>query len=986
MYESRAIEKELKDSYIDYAMSVILSRAIPDIKDGLKPVQRRILYSMYELGITFDKPYRKSARIVGEVMGKYHPHGDSAIYSALARMAQDFSMRYTLVQGQGNFGCFTGDTKIKLTDGRDISFLELIREQSEGRRHWTFSVNGNTMRIETAEIRNPRLTRKNAEIVEVELSNGYKVKCTPDHRFMTTSGTYKQARELRYGDPLMPLNIVGLIENGPSLEKQNFGKEFRGYGSPMRNLVQEFTGQSRNENYNLYNNYGIGEAFHTDCFVMGVYATDEKEDVYDITIDDFHNFALSAGIFVHNSVDGDPPAAMRYTEARLSKISNEILTDIEYDTVDFSPTFDGTLKEPLFLPAKIPVILLDGASGIAVGMATNMPPHNLTEVVDGLIHLIRNREATVEELMTFIKGPDFPTGGIILGKKGIMDAYRTGRGKIDLRARAQIKKNEIIFDEIPYEVNKAELLSRIAELSKDGVIDGIVNIKDESNKDGMRVVVKVKNDFNPEITLNQIYEHTQAQVSYGIINLVLVDNVPRVMGLREIMLEYLKYREETVTKRTQFFLKKVKERQHILLGLLAALDEIDLTIKLIRGSKEVKDAREKLKKQFSLDDDQANAILDTKLQKLTSMEISQLKKEIEEIKKKIEEYESLLGDQNKRWDLIVEELEEIKDMYGDSRRTEITDSYVETTDEELIPHENDTILLTEDNRISRIEADTFSLQRRGGKGVFTGSSESELKQVITCDSHDRIFFFSDTGKVYQMKAYTIPKGERRSRAKLISAIFENIKDKIVFIMGEKNQPGKKYLLFVTNKGRVKKTEISQYTNIRSNGIIALKLREGDRLKDVFVTDGNEKIALLSTDGRLVLVDENEFRPMGRTASGVTGIRFKEGNFVASDATIGSGELLVVSEKGLGKRVDSEEFTMRHRGAKGMKAIKVTNRTGKPIYVSSINENDELLIVTKSGKTIRTNVSQIPKKGRYAQGVKLIGLDEGDLVVSVTRIS
>jgi DNA gyrase subunit A len=790
MIENRAIEKEMKNSYLDYAMSVILSRAIPDVKDGLKPVQRRILYSMYEMGVTFDKPYRKSARIVGEVMGKYHPHGDTAIYSALARMAQDFSLRYTLIQGQGNWG----------------------------------------------------------------------------------------------------------------------------------------------------------------------------------------------------SVDGDPPGAMRYTEARLSKISNEVLADIEYETVDFVLTFDGTLKEPVYLPSKIPNILLNGASGIAVGMATNMPPHNLIEVVNGLIYLIKNKDAPLEELLKYVRGPDFPTGGLILGKKGIIDAYRTGRGKIDLRARAEIEKNEIIFTEVPYEVNKSELLIKIAELSKDGIIDGISNIKDESNKEGIRIVIKVKNDFNPEITLNQIYEHTQAQVSYGIINLVLVNNVPRTMGLKEIMSEYLNHRELIVRKRTEFFLKKAREREHILEALLKALDEIDLTIKIIRQSKEVKDAREGLKKQFSLDDIQANAILDTKLQKLTGMEISDLKKEMREIETNIEHYNELLKYEDKRWDLIVEELEEIREKYGDSRKTEITESFVETTEEELIPHEVDTIILTEDNRISRIEADTFSSQRRGGKGVYTGSSESEIKQVITCDSHDRVFFFSDNGKVFQMKAYSIPKGERRSRAKLIPAIFDNMKGRIVFIMNEKGGEGKKYLLFVTEKGRVKRTEISHFVNIRSNGLIALKLRPGDLLKDVFITDGSERIALLSTDGRLVLVKEEEFRSMGRTASGVTGIRFKGDNKVASDATVTGDEMIVIAEKGLGKRVSVEDFSMRHRGAKGMKAIKVTERTGRPIYVSSINEGDELLIITKNGKTIRTDVSHIPKKGRYAQGVKLIDLEEGDSVASVTRIS
>lgn len=790
MVEIREIEKEMKNSYLDYAMSVIVSRAIPDVRDGLKPVQRRILYSMYEMGLTFDKPYRKSARIVGEVMGKYHPHGDSAIYSSLARMAQDFSMRYPLIQGQGNFG----------------------------------------------------------------------------------------------------------------------------------------------------------------------------------------------------SMDGDPPAAMRYTEARLEKISSDILGDIEYDTVDFISTFDGTMREPVFLPSKIPNILINGTSGIAVGMATNMPPHNLTEIADGLIYLIRNRNATVEELMQHVKGPDFPTGGVILGKNGITDAYRTGRGKLDLRARAEIKKNEIIFNEVPYEVNKSELLTKMAELSKEGIIEGIQNIKDESSKEGIRIVVKVQNGFNPEVTLKQIYEHTQMQVTYGIINLVIVDQVPRTMNLKEIMEEYLKHRENIVRRRTEFFLKKSRERQHILAALILALDKIDLTIRIIRESKEVKDARENLKNEFSIDDDQANAILDTKLQRLTSMQIQDLKDEMKELDEKIRDYVDILAKEERVWEIITNELEEVKEMYGDSRRTEITDSYVETTEEELIPHENNTIILTEDNRLNRIEMDSFTQQRRGGKGVFAGYPDSEIRQIINCDSHDRIYLFSSAGKVYQIKAYQIPKGERRSRGKLISTLLENVNDKIVFIMNEKVDQDKKFLLFVTEKGRVKKTEISEFVNIRSNGLIAIKLREGDLLSDVFTTNGNEKIALVSTDGRLALVDESEFRAMGRTASGVIGIRFAGENKVACNAPVSGEELLLVTEKGLGKRVKIKEFGIRHRGAKGMKAVKITERTGKPVKIVSVNENDEMLVITKMGKTIRVTVSNIPVKGRYAQGVKIIDLDEGDYVVSISKVS
>ncbi len=786
MLENRAIETEMKNSYLDYAMSVILSRAIPDIRDGLKPVQRRILFSMYEMGLTFDKPYRKSARIVGEVMGKYHPHGDAAIYASLARMAQPFSMRYPLIEGQGNFG----------------------------------------------------------------------------------------------------------------------------------------------------------------------------------------------------SMDGDPPAAMRYTEARLEKISNELLDDIEYETVDFVPTFDGTLKEPVYLPGKLPNLIINGTSGIAVGMATNIPPHNLSEVVDALVYMIDNKNARVEELMNFIKGPDFPTGGIIMGKSGILDAYRTGKGKIILRGKGEIKKNEIIFTEIPYEVNKAELLSKIAELSKNGVIHGIQSIKDESNKEGIRIVVKLESNANAEVTLKQIYENTPMEVSFGIINLVLVDQTPRIMGLAEILHEFLKHRELVVRRRTEFFLKKAKARIHILEGLMKALDAIDITIKIIRQSVDVKEARDGLKAQFQLDDEQANAILDTRLQRLTHMQMDELQNEMKDLLDKVKRYENVLSNEQERWQIIKEELLELKDKYGDSRRTEITDSYVETTEEELIPHEENTIILMEDNRINRIDVESFVSQKRGGKGVFVGNQESQIRQIITADSHDYIYMFSDKGKVYRIKAYQIPKGERRSRGKLIENVVEGLKDKVVFMMNERSIEEFKYIIFFTEKGKVKKTETSEFRNIRSNGIIATKIKD-DNLRNVVLTKGDGKIALLSSDGNLVLVNEDEFRPLSRNAMGVRGIRLTNGNSLVAVDYVEKPTLLIVTEKGMGKRVSTDEFTMRHRGTKGMRAIKITEKTGKPIAAFSVEDSDEIILITKNGKTIRIKAEAIPIQGRYAQGVRLMNVEGEDKIVSAS---
>jgi len=788
MFENRPIEKEMKDSYLDYAMSVILSRAIPDIRDGLKPVQRRILYSMYEMGLTFDKPYRKSARIVGEVMGKYHPHGDAAIYASLARMAQPFSMRYPLVDGQGNFG----------------------------------------------------------------------------------------------------------------------------------------------------------------------------------------------------SMDGDPPAAMRYTEARLEKISNELLEDIEYETVDFVPTFDGTLKEPLFLPGKLPNLLINGSSGIAVGMATNIPPHNLGEIVDALIYLIDNRSAGIEELMKYIKGPDFPTGGVIMGKSGIIEAYKTGKGKIILRGKGEINKNQIIFTEIPYEVNKADLLSKMSELSKAGVIHGIQSIKDESNKEGIRIVVKLESNANPEVTLKQIYENTQMEISYGIINLVLLDQTPRVLSLKEILEEFLKHRELMVRRRTEFFLKKAKSRLHILEGLIKALDAIDITIKIIRESKDPKEAREGLKAQFGLDDDQANAILDTRLQRLTNMQMEELQNEFKDLTLKVSEYEKILSNEGERWEIIKEEFLELKKMYGDSRRTEIVESYVETTEEELIPHEENTIILSEDNRLNRIEIDSFVSQRRGGKGVYAGNQESQIRQIITAHSHDYIYLFTDKGKVYKVKAYQIPKGERRSRGKLIENIIDGLKDKVVFIMNERSISEYKFIMFFTERGKAKRTSLEEFKNIRSNGIIATKLKE-DNLKYVILTKGDGKVGLLSTDGNLVLVNESEFRPMGRAAMGVTGIKLTNGNKLAAVDYVEKDSLLIVTEKGLGKRVSTQEFTMRHRGRKGMRAIKITEKTGIPVSAFSVENDDEIIIITKNGKTIRIKAETVPIQGRNAQGVRLMDLDENDVVVSASTI-
>lgn len=792
------IEEEMKRSYIDYAMSVIVGRALPDVRDGLKPVHRRILYAMHEMGIAHDKPYKKCARIVGEVLGKYHPHGDLAVYDALVRMAQDFSMRYPLIDGQGNFG----------------------------------------------------------------------------------------------------------------------------------------------------------------------------------------------------SIDGDSPAAMRYTEARLAKIAEEMLADIDKETVDFVPNFDESLKEPSVLPAKLPNLLLNGSSGIAVGMATNVPPHNLGEVVDALVKIIDLPNASLEELMQVIKGPDFPTGAAILGTVGIQEAYGTGRGSIRIRAKASIEKKKekqrILVTEIPYMVNKARLIESIADLVRDKRIEGISDLRDESDREGMRIVIELKGSATPEIVLNQLYKHTQLESTFGIINLALVDGEPKVLPLRSILLEYIKHRKSVVTRRSQYELEKAQKRAHVLEGLLIALQSIDAVIKLIKGSKDVETAREGLIQSFKLTKEQAQAILEMRLQRLTALERDKIQKEHEELLKQIAWLKEVLASEQKILDIIKKELLELKEKFSDARRTEIVKEEEELSMEDLIAEENVVVTTTHSGYIKRLPVAAYRMQQRGGKGIVGMETKEEdaVADLFVASTHDYMLFFSNRGRVYWLKVYEIPQASRYSKGKAIVNLLQlSEHEKITACIPVHEFEESRFLFMATRNGTVKKTPLSAFSNPRRGGIIALTLEEGDALVGVALTDGKRDVVLASKHGKAIRFSEQEVRAMGRAAQGVIGIRLKEGDEVVGMEVVRENvALLAVTENGYGKRTAIEEYTPHSRGGQGMINIITSERNGSVVGIAEVSEQEEVLLTTQKGVVIRMRVSGISEQGRNTQGVRLMKLDEGDKVVAAARIA
>jgi len=797
------LKKTMETSYIDYAMSVIASRALPDVRDGLKPVQRRILYSMIELNNGPDKPHRKCARIVGDTMGKYHPHGDSSIYGALVNMAQEWSTRYPLVDGHGNFG----------------------------------------------------------------------------------------------------------------------------------------------------------------------------------------------------SVDGDGAAAMRYTEARLSKISMELTADINKNTVDFIPNFDETEKEPVVLPARYPNLLVNGTSGIAVGMATNIPPHNLREVIGAVVKIIDDQieetgETTIEDILQVVKGPDFPTGATILGTRGIEEAYRTGRGKIRVRAVTDIEpmangKNRIIVTELPYMVNKARLIEKIAELVRDKKIDGITALEDQSSREGMRICIELRRDVNANVILNQLYKHTQLQDTFGVIMLALVNNEPRVLNILDMLKYYLKHQEEVVTRRTQYELNKAEERAHILQGLLIALDNIDRVIAIVRGSKTTQIAKEGLIAEFNLTDVQAQAIVDMRLRALTGLEREKIETEYAELTQRIEELKAILADRKLLLGVIKEEILIISEKYGDERKTQIGFDEYDLSMEDLIPEQDVVITKTKLGYIKRMTTDTFKSQNRGGKGIkgMQTLEEDYVEELFMTSSHHYIMFFTNTGRVYRLKAYEIPEASRTSRGTAIVNLLQLMpEEKITAMIPIKEYEEGQYLFMATKKGLVKKTKITDYSNVRKTGLAAITLREDDELIEVKFTDKTQDIILVTKFGQCIRFDENDVRSTGRTSMGVRGINLIDDDEVVAMQLHSQGsQMLIVSEKGLGKRTNMDEFTAQNRGGKGVKCYKITEKTGEVVGAKAVDEDDEIMIINTEGIIIRMECSGISVLGRITSGVKLINLRDNEIVASIAKV-
>jgi len=1337
------IEDEMQKAYIDYSMNVIVGRALPDVRDGLKPVHRRILYAMNDQGMTHDNAYKKSARIVGEVLGKYHPHGDclrgdtklflangtfktieeiynektsgydiicvsktgklhiaqahsfrigqytnkiyrlnlsdgskiectsnhpflsdslkwikagnlksgmnlfctsiktienkpvniitkgkqnlhitnisillvddepmydftvdeyenmlipmnsvgnqhnmicahnSSVYDALVRMIQSFSLRYPLIDGQGNFGCFTKKTKIKLADGRNLSFGELVKEDKEGKTNYTFTVN-NDGNIEIAKIKNPRLTKNHEKIMTIILDNNKKIKCTLNHKFLLLNGKYIEAHNLKSGMSLMPIytrlstqedspmnkmdgyemvynppteswsfvhhlsdkynlehkvysKSEGRVRHHKDINKQNNypenirrmqrmdhimlhnsmcsqrhatdaeyvrkldeGRErfwnneenVKIYSERMtqRNiknwkdpeyrtemshtlsvlnkqyikehpekrkelstrLTKTLKSLWKNESYRkkrkafdvglsvfkiickyiidkgkrlsrtryekaknkLYPNYnavswkvGLNNFYLNDIHkataeisknhkVKKLIFSNKYSDVYDLTIEKTHNFALSAGVFVHNSIDGDNAAAMRYTEARLGKISNEILEDINKNTVKFIPNYDGSLEEPSVLPCKLPNLLINGSTGIAVGMATNMPPHNLGEVVDGIIAVIDNPSLESTALMEYIKGPDFPTAAVIYGKSGIYKAYTTGRGSVKIRAVVDTEtsgtREQLIVTELPYQVNKANLIETIADLVKDKKIVGISNIRDESDKDGIRIVIELSKQAYPKVVLNKLFSSTNLETSFSIINLALVDGKPKVMALKELISNYISHRKEIIIKRSEFDLDKAKQRGHILEGLNIAISKIDTVISALKIAKSTHDAQIKLVEKLEVSTKQAKAILDMKLHKITRLEHDNIDKEYKEIETTISKLKELLSDEKNVLNVIKSELLYLKEKFSNERRTKIVEDTGDFSTEDLIPKVNNVIMITKTGYIKRLEVDSYRQQRRGGKGVLGMDTKEEdiVSDVFIANSHEYIMFFTDMGKVYWLKVYSIPSLTKQAKGTAIINIVQLEKDEqITAYIPVKKFDDKHFLVMVTKNGTIKKVNLDKFSHPRTTGIYAISLDEGDKLISVKLTNGNDHILIGTKHGQAIRFKESILRPTGRTAYGVIGMKLHGKDKVISMDIVKKGcSLLTVSENGYGKRTNFSEYRVTNRGGTGIITINTDERNGDVVDIRSVKEDDEIIVSTASGITIRVPVKGITLQGRATSGVRIMRVDKGDKVVGVAPLA
>jgi DNA gyrase subunit A len=793
-----SLEEEMKSSYIDYSMSVIVARALPDVRDGLKPVHRRVLFGMHELGVAYNKPYKKSARIVGEVLGKYHPHGDTAVYDTMVRMVQDFSLRYPLVDGQGNFG----------------------------------------------------------------------------------------------------------------------------------------------------------------------------------------------------SVDGDSPAAMRYTEARLARIADEMLRDLDKNTVDFTPNFDDSLQEPVVLPSYLPNLLVNGSSGIAVGMATNIPPHNLSEVIDGLIALIKDPDITIKKLMKHVTAPDFPTAGIIYGYEGVKSAFETGRGRLVIRAKANIEtlknnRENIVITELPYQVNKANLIEKIAELVRAGKLNDISNIRDESDRDGMRVVIELKRDAQPAIVLNQLFKHTQMQNTFGVIMLALVHGIPKVLNLKEMMHHFLNHRMEVLVRRTQYDLDAAERRAHILEGYIIALDNIDAVIETIKKSKDVETAKNNLMKKFRLSEIQAKAILDMRLQRLTGLERKKIEDEYKETIKLIERLKGIIKSEEQRFQIIKDELLEIKKKYGDARKTEVIHDSTEFSLEDIIAEEDVVVTISHQGFIKRFPASGYKKQGRGGKGVTGAGTKDDdfIEHMFIASTHQYILFFTDKGRCYWLKVHEIPEAGRTARGRSVINLLQKEKEEeITAFVAVKEFAEDKYLVMATEKGTIKKTVLSAYGNVRKGGINAISLNAGDRLIEVKMTDGSSDLVLGTRNGFAIRFNEKDVRNMGRTATGVRGVRVGKGDKVVGLLVIRRNDtILVVTEKGYGKRSDINDYRITRRGGKGVITVKTTEKVGKMIALMEVIDTDELVIITSHGMVIRQSVKNLRVMGRNTQGVRVIRLKADDSIADIAKV-